>query len=1204
MKKIVFILSLLVASLANGQVETTINLPYTSSASPTSPSLLYTPDNYAVATSTYYPLIIFLHGNGEAGSNLANIYNNSSAGGPAYFIEHSGWPSSFTNPMDGQAYKFFVVSPQRPTSWSWQAPQLNYFINYMVLHYRIDPSRIYITGLSAGGEGVVGYMYHKDLETGTGFTPIYKPAASVPMAPAISAPTTTEANTAVADSIRMWGLGGISDIYGDQVQDLASKMNTTKPGIARITRYTGSHCCWGTYYNPTYHENIKKADSSSTVSMNIYEWMLQFARTDVGGTPTANAGTDQSINLPTSSVTLTGSGTAGSGHTISSYGWTKISGPAGSTITSPANSTTTVTGLTAGTFVFRITVTNNAAATATDDITVTVNAATTNLPPTVTVGTDQSVSTTYVNLTSTPNDDDGIIDSVRWTKVPEGTHSYKVIGVGSSTLYGTGTTDLDSAFFWRLSHYYADTLGIAATFTSLANGGTDPGAGLPTGTTPLTGFGSPDPIRNITQAIALGADIVIVNFPSNAYNNGSVSAANVATELQIIFDTAAAHGIPCYITTTQPRKDFNYSDELKLQVIRDTILNRFGKYAIDFYHGVNVPGTTDPVPEYAADDSIHLTNAGHRRLFEIVKAKNIFEDLTTTTSTIGTPQTANTTVTGLTTGDHRFQISVYDNNGLAASKITTVTATVSPNVANAGIDATITLPTDDVALDGSGSTGTITTYNWSQISGPNTAAIFSFSSESTTAYNLIEGTYVFRLTINSGEDYDEVTVTVTAAPPPPTCSGTKTVIYPDPDYGNSFYNVGGYSPGDTVLLNDNGTFFSNAIFIDMHGLPECPIVIMNDPALGRAVQFRGFDAQLACGNCTYVKITGSGLGVDSVKYGIDLEAIPGDWTTANWATSYNSFVVSGRSSNVEIERVNGRHGGEGFEIKQDGVCDDDYNFPNWIMDSIIIHDSRIRSTWLEGMYVGNTSPDNNMTDPRPVECPEGSGNIIYPRPIRLGYINIYNMDIDSTGRGGIQVAAGSGKRFDIHDNLIKHSGMNGDEAQGAGITMGTYTFSHVYNNNISNTYTWGITNVGGGVTDSAIVIENNTIDSSGFLYTYDNSDPEIINTTTLLWPVAIYTDTKAVDSLPAADSTRFVIINNKIGLFKNIDGYAFQVEDGYNRVQANGNIIACNTGLDGTTPVTSTANNAGADITTTGDCSGAPLIRGRKLPGFRYRRKT
>ncbi|MBA2746447.1 MAG: carbohydrate-binding protein, partial [Flavisolibacter sp.] len=91
-----------------------------------------------------------------------------------------------------------------------------------------------------------------------------------------------------------------------------------------------------------------------------------------GGTPTnqaptANAGSAQTITLPTNSVTLTGSGTDPDG-TIASYAWTKVSGPDGGTITSPAQASTTVTGLTQGSYTFRLTVTDNGGATGTADV--------------------------------------------------------------------------------------------------------------------------------------------------------------------------------------------------------------------------------------------------------------------------------------------------------------------------------------------------------------------------------------------------------------------------------------------------------------------------------------------------------------------------------------------------------------------------------------------------------------------------------------------------------------------------------------------------------------------------------------------------------------------------------------------------------------------------------------------------------------------
>jgi hypothetical protein len=87
--------------------------------------------------------------------------------------------------------------------------------------------------------------------------------------------------------------------------------------------------------------------------------------------PIANAGIDQSITLPVSTVTLTGSGTDTDG-TITTYAWTKISGPAGCAIISPTLATTKVVDLTVGTYVFQLAVTDNLGGVGTDTVQITV----------------------------------------------------------------------------------------------------------------------------------------------------------------------------------------------------------------------------------------------------------------------------------------------------------------------------------------------------------------------------------------------------------------------------------------------------------------------------------------------------------------------------------------------------------------------------------------------------------------------------------------------------------------------------------------------------------------------------------------------------------------------------------------------------------------------------------------------------------------
>ncbi len=75
--------------------------------------------------------------------------------------------------------------------------------------------------------------------------------------------------------------------------------------------------------------------------------------------PTANAETNQNIQLPISSVTLTGTGHSNNGGTITGYLWSLISGPNVPIIVSPSSASTTVNGLVAGTYILQFMVVDN-----------------------------------------------------------------------------------------------------------------------------------------------------------------------------------------------------------------------------------------------------------------------------------------------------------------------------------------------------------------------------------------------------------------------------------------------------------------------------------------------------------------------------------------------------------------------------------------------------------------------------------------------------------------------------------------------------------------------------------------------------------------------------------------------------------------------------------------------------------------------------
>ncbi|MFD2999547.1 PA14 domain-containing protein [Pontibacter toksunensis] len=90
--------------------------------------------------------------------------------------------------------------------------------------------------------------------------------------------------------------------------------------------------------------------------------------------PTANAGPDKTITSPSNSVILSGSGSDSDG-SISSYSWTKVSGPS-ATLSGASTVSLTANNLLEGTYVFRLTVKDNGGLTASDDATVTVQSTT------------------------------------------------------------------------------------------------------------------------------------------------------------------------------------------------------------------------------------------------------------------------------------------------------------------------------------------------------------------------------------------------------------------------------------------------------------------------------------------------------------------------------------------------------------------------------------------------------------------------------------------------------------------------------------------------------------------------------------------------------------------------------------------------------------------------------------------------------------
>jgi len=146
--------------------------------------------------------------------------------------------------------------------------------------------------------------------------------------------------------------------------------------------------------------------------------------------PIANAGPDHVITLPTDSVLLNGSNSRDPDGIISSYLWTKISGPSSFNIVKPTDSITKLKSLVVGTYKFELKVTDNGGLSAKDTTQVIVNdPPQPNRPPIANAGADQTISLPTNTITLNGNgstDADNNITSYAWSKI-SGPSSFNIV---------------------------------------------------------------------------------------------------------------------------------------------------------------------------------------------------------------------------------------------------------------------------------------------------------------------------------------------------------------------------------------------------------------------------------------------------------------------------------------------------------------------------------------------------------------------------------------------------------------------------------------------------------------------------------------------------------------------------------------------------------------------------------------------------------
>lgn len=100
--------------------------------------LTFVPENYDSLKKEVFPVIFYLHGRSVSGTDINRIKRY----GLPFFLDR------------GKKLNFIVVAPQCPWGKNWASE--NWFDTIYAeisSKYRIDPSRIYLTGMSLGGFG-------------------------------------------------------------------------------------------------------------------------------------------------------------------------------------------------------------------------------------------------------------------------------------------------------------------------------------------------------------------------------------------------------------------------------------------------------------------------------------------------------------------------------------------------------------------------------------------------------------------------------------------------------------------------------------------------------------------------------------------------------------------------------------------------------------------------------------------------------------------------------------------------------------------------------------------------------------------------------------------------------------------------------------------------------------------------------------------
>jgi hypothetical protein len=715
----------------------------------TRPRNYFTPGNPDTASR---PLIINMQGEGQTGSDT----NNLIVYGPHFYMLN-GWDGS-VQLDNGLHYPLYITI--MPDSQHVSPAFIQPLLDTLFKYFHPLKNSIHLMAFSGGVQSLGGYLWFQstpgdehNMSNIRSFVDLQGLDPSLNYGKSSIPYPNYWGYWAHKYGGRFWGLEGSDD---DRfLWQISQNMNDSVPSSAYFAYedvYYGMHCCWNDFYYPReqnwtdtlpYGNKYLTSNRNYPNTMgtyvhdpkwgaNIYQWALRQGDTTLiaFGNPyfVAHAGANRIIYLPQDTVHLIGS-VVDSSATVMSYAWTITSGT-GATIASPTNDTTTITGLTPGTYIFKLTTTDSRNRTATSSVTVEV------LPKISTyfianAGPDRIIYTPQdsVHVNGYGVDSASKIRAYAWT-ITSGTGATIVSPASSGTAITgltPGTYIVQLTLTDSLNRTATDTMSVQVDVKTIspyfvANAGPDRIIYTPQDSVHLNSYGIDSSARitsySWTTVASTGAVIVSPSSPNTAIDDL----------------TAGSYIFQLTLTDSLGR---TATDTMSVQVY-DTIVSP--------YFVANA-GPNQVI--FAPQSSVQVTGSGIDSAATITSYA--WTETAGATAVITSPSSPTTTITGLTPGSYTFQLTLTDNHNRTAASSVTIRVTPQNStyfVANAGSDRIIYSPQDSVLLTGLGvdSAASITSYSWTTIVGTG-ATIISPSSANTAVTGLIAGSYIFQLTL-------------------------------------------------------------------------------------------------------------------------------------------------------------------------------------------------------------------------------------------------------------------------------------------------------------------------------------------------------------------------------------------------------------------------------------------------------------------------